>query len=237
MGHRTLVIHPLDETTRFLELAYRGIEATVVTRQVERRQLRRQIERHDQVMLLGHGSAHGLFSVGMCPDSQFVIDADLVDQLSERDNTIGIWCYASTFARDYRLKGVFTGMFVSEMLEAELFGLQATDTEIQESAYLFSNVVGRFANCRPHILKAAIDREYGRLARLNPVARYNHSRIRLFTRGTWLAGRSDVEMDDSHSPPVLPSCVPGLRSPVVARRGVGEGQNRGQVRVSAETRT
>ena len=75
-------------------------------------------------------------------------------------------------------------MFISEVQEARLFELTATDREIQESNRVFADVVGRYVNQHSRVLYAAVDREYGRLADLNTVAAYNHARIKLFERGT-----------------------------------------------------
>lgn len=180
MGHTTLVIHPEDYSTRFLEATYRGIHATVLTGDVERPHVRGLMEKFDQIMMLGHGSPQGLFSVGQFPGYQHVIDATFVDQLRERDNNVFIWCYASDFVLKNQLRGFATGMFVSEVKEADWFNLTAIDTEIQASNHLFANVVGRFVTQHPRVLYAAVDDEYGKLAELNPVAEYNHARIRLF---------------------------------------------------------
>jgi hypothetical protein len=185
MGHNILVIHPRDHTTRFLELTYRGIDATILTGHVERRNLRGLMEKADQIIMLGHGSSRGLFSVGQFPSCKYVIDSTYVNLLRERDNNVFIWCYATDFVRNNRLHGFATGMFISDAKEAEWLMMSATDTEIQESNYFFANVVGRFSIQRSRVLHAAVDHEYGRLADWNPVAKYNHARIRLFEGGCY----------------------------------------------------
>ena len=64
-------------------------------------------------MCLGHGSPRGLFSADM---HGFLLDKDNVHLLKDRD-VIGIWCYASDFARLNNLRGFFTYMFISNAQE------------------------------------------------------------------------------------------------------------------------
>ena len=64
-------------------------------------------------MCLGHGSPRGLFSADM---HGFLLDRDNVHLLKDRD-VIGIWCYASDFARLNNLRGFFTYMFISNAQE------------------------------------------------------------------------------------------------------------------------
>ena len=64
-------------------------------------------------MCLGHGSPRGLFSADM---HGFLLDRDNVHLLKDRD-VIGIWCYASDFARRNNLRGFFTYMFISNAQE------------------------------------------------------------------------------------------------------------------------
>ena len=61
---KTLVIHPQDDSTFFLDIVYRNIEdLTLITGGVSKSELREEIERHDRIMMMGHGSPGGLFSV------------------------------------------------------------------------------------------------------------------------------------------------------------------------------
>ena len=64
-------------------------------------------------MCLGHGSPRGLFSADM---HGFLLDRNNVHLLKDRD-VIGIWCYASDFARLNNLRGFFTYMFISNAQE------------------------------------------------------------------------------------------------------------------------
>ena len=177
---KTLVIHPKDDTTTFLDRVYEDLdEVTLVQGGVNQAQLKDMIESHDQVMMMGHGTGHGLWSVGQFPDAAtYVIDASLVPVLAEKTNSVFIWCNADQFVTANDLQGFYTGMFISEVLEAEHMGLpHATQTQVDESNDRFVETVGLVADKGAHLMHAAARHGYGRLAQRNPVARYNHARM------------------------------------------------------------
>lgn len=70
------------------------------------------------VVLLGHGDINGLYNKDW---NGYVIDSSLV-QLLRGFDVIGIWCYATEFARRYGLHGFFTSMFISNADEATELG-------------------------------------------------------------------------------------------------------------------
>ena len=116
----TLVIHPDDRSTDFLKPIYQGIkDKTVITGGVSRRDIRDLITSHDRVIMLGHGSPSGLFSVGQFPGNWMVIDHTMVDLLKQKTDNIYIWCNADQFVKRYDLKGIYSGMFISEVGEGE----------------------------------------------------------------------------------------------------------------------
>jgi hypothetical protein len=116
----TLVIHPDDRSTDFLKPIYQGIkDKTVITGGVSRRDIRDLITSHDRVIMLGHGSPSGLFSVGQFPGNWMVIDHTMVDLLKQKTDNIYIWCNADQFIKRYSLKGIYSGMFISEVGEGE----------------------------------------------------------------------------------------------------------------------
>ena len=45
-------------------------------------------------------------------------------ELKKKDNSVFIWCNADQFVNRYNLKGFYTGMFISEVMEAVFCGLQ-----------------------------------------------------------------------------------------------------------------
>ena len=89
-------------------------------------------------MCLGHGSPRGLFSADM---HGFLLDKDNVHLLKGRD-VIGIWCYASDFARLNNLRGFFTYMFISNAQEVfcHRFGTQTNEFVFEQNQHFASKV-------------------------------------------------------------------------------------------------
>jgi hypothetical protein len=66
---KTLIIHPKDITTRFICGIYDPIpDKTFINSGITKDQLRKKIDEHDRILMMGHGSPSGLFGVGRFPD-------------------------------------------------------------------------------------------------------------------------------------------------------------------------
>ena len=179
---KTLIIHPKDESTHFLDIVYNPIpNKTIITGGVSQNKLIKLIEEHDRVMMCGHGSPHGLFSVGQFPDTKgYVIGSNMVKTLSKKDNSIFIWCNADQFVNYHKLKGFYSGMFVSEVGEAYYCGLPGTEQDsVDESNYGFVNMLSECINETQEVMYDTIMENYGKIAEVNPVALYNHKRLYL----------------------------------------------------------
>ena len=178
---KTLVIHPEDPTTHFLDIVYRNIQdLTLVTWCDEHKDfIREQIKLHDRVMMMGHGSPGGLFSVGQFKTNNgYIIDESFVDVLKEKDNSVFIWCNADKFVERHGLKGFYTGMFISEVGEAYYCGLPDTEQpEVDESNYSFVEIMGECIDYDPKTIHFIAKERYGKLIDHNPVAKYNHKRL------------------------------------------------------------
>jgi hypothetical protein len=177
---KTLVIHPRDDSTTFLDKVYQDLDGvTLVQGGVKKAHIIDMIDSHDRVMMMGHGTPDGLWSVGQFPDAPgYVIDASLAPALAKKSNSVFIWCNADRYVTANGLKGFYTGMFISEVLEAELMGLlDTTQMQVDESNDRFVETVGKAAHRGPNRMHAAAKHGYGKLARCNPVAKYNHERL------------------------------------------------------------
>jgi hypothetical protein len=177
---KTLIIHPEDKTTSFLDIVYQPIEnKTVVTGGVTKSELNKLIEEHDRVMMMGHGSPWGLFSIGKFRNTGgFVIDQTTVPLLEEKDNSVFIWCNADQFVQKYNLKGFYSGMFISEVGEANYCGLPGTPQEVvDESNYGFCNIIAKYINDDTNTIYENVKKEYGVIAEENSVAYYNNLRL------------------------------------------------------------
>ena len=181
---KTLVIHPIDPSTTFLDIVYKNIPSDELTlvQSGTKQEVRELIESHDRVMMMGHGSPQGLFAVGQFRDvntfSGYVIDQTMVELLKEKDNSVFIWCNADRFVDYSDLKGFYSGMFISEVGEATYCGLPGMDQDtVDESNYGFVNIVSKYINDGKENIYENVRNEYGIIAKDNPVALYNYNRL------------------------------------------------------------
>jgi hypothetical protein len=181
---KTLIVHPADESTTFLDIVYKDIpNKTVVQGGCSKMDVMNLIKEHDRVMMMGHGSPGGLFSIGQFDNcgvkyGGYIIDQSTVSLLKEKDNSVFIWCNADKFVNVFGLKGFYSGMFISEVGEALYCGLPGTQqSEVDESNYGFVNIIGKYINEDKNIIYENVMKEYGIIAEENPVALYNHNRL------------------------------------------------------------
>jgi hypothetical protein len=184
---KSLIVHPKDPSTTFLDIVYKDIpNQTLITGGITKSDLKELIKEHDRVMMMGHGSPYGLFSVGQFKRDAsgyagLIIDEDMVSLLAEKEHNVYIWCWADQFVRNNDLKGFSSGMFISETGEAHHCGLPGTKQEVvDESNYGFVNIINKFINEDTNTIYDNVIKEYGLIAEQNPVALYNHNRIRIF---------------------------------------------------------
>ena len=169
---RTLVIHPKDNSTEFLHSIYKDIVgATVITGDTTKADLKDLIVNHDRTIMLGHGSAGGLFGIGF--GTTYIIDSSMVEFLRKQHNNIYIWCNADMFVRGYRLYGIYSGMFISEAIEAIYCGVQAGQRQIAESNDAFGKILGDVMEYDSGSTYRKLVDEYSEVASINRVAKYN----------------------------------------------------------------
>ena len=176
----TLIIHPKDNSTSFLDIVYQSIpDKTVVTGGMSKHEVNKLIKEHDRIMMMGHGYPGGLFSVGQFSNAYgTIIDHQTVELLRKKDNNVFIWCNADQFVRRYNLKGFYSGMFISEVGEATYCGIPGTDQDlIDESNYGFCNIIAKYINEDKSVIHENVVKEYGLIAETNPVAFYNNLRL------------------------------------------------------------
>jgi hypothetical protein len=178
---KILVIHPDDRSTDFLRPIYQQLpNTTVITGGVSYMDIRELIQTHDQVITMGHGSPYGLFSMNKFPNSGwFVIDNMMIDLLSEKNNSVYIWCNADVFVDRYRLNGIYSGMFISEVGESIYCKIPSTQEQVDESNNAFAQALGEQL-----LIEQSLERVYDNtnqayrvLAESNQVAKYNQQRF------------------------------------------------------------
>lgn len=141
---KTLIIHPEDDTTKFLTGIYATLtNKTVITGGVTKSELKKYIDDSERVIMLGHGSPMGLLSVNQFPDcNSYVIDYTMVESLRNKNNNVFIWCNADHFVHQHLLQGFYSGMFISELIEAWYYDFWDVDQDcINQSNNLFSAIV------------------------------------------------------------------------------------------------
>jgi hypothetical protein len=177
----TLIIHPDDRSTDFLCKIYEGIEdKTVIRSGVSKRDIIPLMYEHDRVMLMGHGSPNGLFDMGQFRKVQnhYIIDGTMAEALQMKDDNVIIWCNADQFVNRFKIKGFYTGMFISEVMEAYYCGFPNTKQElVTKSNEEFVNIVSNYIDQNIKTLYEKVKEEYGILSESNHVANYNNIRV------------------------------------------------------------
>jgi len=179
---KTLVVHPADPTTTFLSRIYAHLnDKTVVTGGISKSGLRNLIESHDKLLFLGHGSPYGLLSKGQFPEAGLYIVDDLMASLiKNKSNSIFIWCYADQFVRRHGLSGLCTGMFISELGEANYWGFEnINQVLIDQSNCRFASVMSKYMHMPLELLFYKLLYQYELLSRSNQIARFNLERLSL----------------------------------------------------------
>jgi hypothetical protein len=177
---KTLIIHPADESTDFLKPIYKNVlNSTLITGDITKAELLQLVHEHDRIMMMGHGSPEGLFAVGQFEDEEqlsYIVDHSFVPALKNKDN-IFIWCHANKFVETHQLNGFYSGMFISEIMEAWMYDYDVEEGIINESNDKFSEIVSEHANNSSDVIYHNVIRFYGELAEINPIARFNVERI------------------------------------------------------------
>ena len=178
--NRTLIIHPSDRSTDFLKPIYAKIPNATILTSGTREQVEEEIMNHDRIMMMGHGSPWGLFNVGQFIGTNgYVIDHNTVDLLRGTEN-IFIWCNADKFVNKHQLEGLYSGMFISEVSEANYCGLPGTpQSVVDESNNTFAELLGSVINKPLHEAYQYTKYYYEQLAEVNVVAEYNNNRLYL----------------------------------------------------------
>jgi hypothetical protein len=174
----TLVIHPDDRSTDFLRPIYENLKnKTVITGSISRDGLRDLIKQHDQIIMLGHGSPRGLFSMTNNFGRGYIIGAAEVDVLRKK-KLIAIWCHADKFMNEYQLNGLYSGMFISEVSEASFYDIKTTQEEVDKSNDEFARMLGEMLIDSPDekIIWSMVKEKYSAVGKENIIAEYNSSR-------------------------------------------------------------
>lgn len=175
---KTLIIHPDDRSTDFLKAIYSSLSEYTLITMGTRKEVNELIKTHDRIIMCGHGTPWGLLSVGKFEEN-YIIDYSTVPLFEDRE-CVFIWCNADRFVSTYNLKGLYSGMFVSEVGEALMMGLpNVPQAVVDESNNIFAEVLGEGMNQDLYHAYHRMMSRYERLAESNVVANYNARRLYL----------------------------------------------------------
>jgi hypothetical protein len=176
---KTLVIHPKDFSTDFLKPIYEEIPyKTIVNGVLTVEQINKLIKEHDRIIMLGHGTPDGLLGVGRF-DRPYAISHETAKYLRPKE-CVYIWCNADQYCIKNNLKGLYSGMFISEVGEAVVCGVKnPTQKMVNESNDIFSEVMRITIDKELEVIHETLMDDYGALAKTNPIAYYNNKRLYL----------------------------------------------------------
>jgi hypothetical protein len=167
---KTLVIHIEDRTTDFLKKIYENIDCTII-RDGYSGDIIREIKNHDRIIMCGHGCPSGLFGKrGM------IISNFAVPYLRDKE-CIFIWCNADKFVKKHNLTGFYSGMFISEVTEAEMYGIKTNEEDICFSNIFFSRMVGNCLRDDMSLKETFMIVKDNYTDEKNPVVGFNNNRL------------------------------------------------------------
>ena len=165
----TLVIHPDDPTTDFLKGVYRDKNFNVINYPfIDSCSLEEYIIDHKRIIALGHGCETGLFGAFGMP-----INSSLAPLLKKKE-LVFIWCNADQFMVRNKLTGLYSGMFISEVHEAQMYKIETDQDTVSRSNDLFATLLGKYIDSKGDVL-ALLKQEY--VIENDPIVTFNRNRL------------------------------------------------------------
>lgn len=182
---KTLVIHPKDDSTDFLKEIYLELPNTIVVDfSLEKKDLKTLISMCHRIIMLGHGSSNGLFD---SLQKSYLVDGNLAECLREKE-CIGIWCYASEFAKKYNIPGFWSGMYISEISEIDYvpevkeactcISVSHIQLDIDNSNFQLTSILSK--HLESNTLSKALEKLHELGNEYYPVTEYNLSNIQIY---------------------------------------------------------
>lgn len=165
----TLVIHPKDETTVMLDYVYEGKGFDVINDpDFSRADLKEAIEKHDRIIMLGHGAGIGLAHPDAIhygrpgKDGNFLIVDDSLAETLRGKNSISMWCHSDQYFLRNNLPGFHTGMIISEEMEAVMMlgECPLSEKELFDNMVYLSRLLGDCLDMEPRKMREYILSRY-----------------------------------------------------------------------------
>jgi predicted RNA-binding protein len=176
----TLIIHPKDESTDVLKYIYSSENNyTVINGQISKIDLYKLIQSHFRTIFIGHGTSRGLSNINMFKyKGEYIIDYKFKNVLERSNQNIYLWCYADRFVKNNALKGIFTGMFISDLQEAKRYNIaNVKKIDIDASNIFFSQTLANCINKNNKMIYNKLILEYALFAKDNKIAKFNVQNI------------------------------------------------------------
>lgn len=159
----TLVIHPKDHTTDCLEVIYRDRNWSVIRNpDTPESAVKEAILSHPRIIMLGHGTPYGLLAArGRNRFGRYIINWSMVNLFKNKE-TMSIWCFSNRFFKPANLKGLHTGMIISELSEewAVLGHAPLTRDEMAENMERFCGAFAKYIDLEPEQMREKVLEEY-----------------------------------------------------------------------------
>lgn len=120
-----------DVDTEVLRNLWNGIadakvvEITKFTRNAEDLVNDAIAEETDTLIMCGHGTPDGLINPNFTDRRRYLIGGHNIHFINAQ-RIIGIWCHAKQFAEQFGVRGFWSSMFISNIMEARLNGIFST---------------------------------------------------------------------------------------------------------------
>jgi hypothetical protein len=172
----TLIVHPKDKSTDVFKCIYSNENHyKVINGQVYKSELCELIQSHLRTIFIGHGTNRGLSNLDLFKyKGEYIIDHHCKNVLKRSNQNIYLWCYANRFIKNNDLKGIFTGMFISDLQEAKQYNIEnVKKKDIDASNVFFSQTLGNYINKNNKIIYSKLISEYTLFAKGNKIAKFN----------------------------------------------------------------
>lgn len=80
----------------------------------------------DTLIMCGHGTPEGLINPNFTDFDRYLVDRNNKNLIKAK-TIVGIWCHAKQFAERYGVRGFWSSMFISNMMEARINWIFDTD--------------------------------------------------------------------------------------------------------------
>jgi hypothetical protein len=120
------------------------LNKTVITGGITRTEIRKLIKSHNRILMMGHGNGGGLMSVGQFSEKGYpIIDDSMAGELSEKKDSICIWCDAGIKVPDFHT-GYFEHVRNLQLVHPCLTGFGISNREAFSYAcrYTSGDIIG-----------------------------------------------------------------------------------------------